>query len=143
MQHLLKRFASTVGTHEKDITLYLWMASYFLRYFNLRRHEQLRLAGSVKSEESAAESRPMPPWSFGLVGTSLELDTLRYVILKVRTEYMVAETKVRALARPPARRFQVGPTGNTHSRRRLARPLAPPELGQRSHRRQVLARSGT
>jgi hypothetical protein len=78
MRHLIRRFIGTVGVHEKDVTLFLWMAAYFLRYFHLRR----------------AQQTPGASWSFSLMAASLDLDTLRFVLQKVRLEYMVAETKV-------------------------------------------------
>jgi len=98
MTLLVKRFTGTVGVYDKDITLYLWVASYFLRYFNLRRSKAAAAASAAVSDPAhaaSAASAAAASWSFGFVGTSLELDTIRFIINKVRVDYLAPEGRVR------------------------------------------------
>lgn len=96
MTLLVKRFTGTVGVYDKDITLYMWVASYFLCYFNLRRSKAAAAANDPADAASAGNAAAASS-SFGFVGTSLELDTIRFIVNKVRVDYLAPESRVRPM----------------------------------------------
>ena len=157
MSYLIKRFTSTIGTYEKDITQYLWVAAYFLRYFHVRRQQQLQrlerdaAAADAGSSGAAAASSPSP-WAFGFVGTSLELDTVRFAVSKIRDEYLSPEAKVSVphttaseseTRRWPSASLALAALTCCDWEKGWCAVARPAALDQRPRGRAVLARDGT
>jgi len=82
LNFVFKKLKMAYKVTEKDFTHFFWIEAFFLRYFLLSRP-------NVGREEMSDDSHP-----FGHISISMELETIRYMLNRVKHEYLMAEPKV-------------------------------------------------